>query len=306
MPDEKYSPLAITALLLAVVMWGASFPMLKLGLAYMPPVTLAAVRYSIAGLILVVIIFAKFGTKESLRELKGDWKMLVILGLVGIALPNAILNIGLQFTTASVSSILQASGPVFTVALAVMFLKERLGGAKIAGTILAIIGTVLLIGQDGIDLGNSTFIGNMFVIISAVFYSISGVVTKRALERHHPLVITGWIIAIGSLFLYLFSPIEFGKSIAFPPDMILILLLLAIFPGCLAFLLYNYVLRRRELSSVSFCIYLIPVFSTIISIAVLGETITVETVLFASLVIAGVAIAQYGPTTFRRRKRDAS
>ena len=305
MSDEKYSPLAITSLLLAVIMWGASFPMLKLGLAYMPPVTLAAVRYSIAGLILVVIIFARFGTKESLRELKGDWKMLVILGLVGIALPNATLNIGLQFTTASVSSILQASGPVFTVALAVIFLKERLGGAKVAGTILAIIGTVLLICQDGIDIGNSTFIGNMFVIVSAVSYSISGVITKRALERHHPLVVTGWYIAIGSLFLCLFSPIEVGEPISFPPDMIAILLFLAIFPGCLAFLLYNYVLRKKQLSSVAFFVYLIPVFSTIISMVVLGEIVTAETVLFASLVIAGVAIAQYGPARLRREARDA-
>lgn len=70
MSDEKYSPLAISGLLLAVIMWGASFPLLKLGLAYMPPVTLAAVRYSIAGLILVAIVFVKFGMKESLRELK--------------------------------------------------------------------------------------------------------------------------------------------------------------------------------------------------------------------------------------------
>ena len=300
MADEKYSPLAITALLLAVIMWASSFPLLKLALNYMPPVTLAAVRYSIAGSILVLLIFAKFGTVKSLQELRGDWKILTFLGLVGVALPNATLNIGLQFTTASVSSIIQACGPVFTVALAVIFLKERLGGAKIAGTILAIFGTLLLISQGGVDLDNSTFVGNLFVLLSAMFYSISGVVTKKALERHHPLTITGWNIAIGSLFLCLFSPIEFGQTVVFPPDMIVILLILAVFPGCLAFLFYNYVLQKKELSSISFFVYLIPVFSTIISMAMLGEVITAETVLFASLVIAGVALAQYGRATLRR------
>lgn len=300
MADERYSPLAITALLLAVIMWASSFPLLKLALNYMPPVTLAAVRYSIAGSILVLLIFAKFGMVKSLQELRGDWKILTFLGLVGVALPNATLNIGLQFTTASVSSIIQACGPVFTVALAVIFLKERLGGAKIAGTILAIFGTLLLISQGGVDLDNSTFVGNLFVLLSAMFYSISGVVTKKALERHHPLTITGWNIAIGSLFLLLFSPIEFGQTVAFPPDMIVILLILAVFPGCLAFLFYNYVLQKKELSSISFFVYLIPVFSTIISMAVLGEVITAETVLFASLVIAGVALAQYGRATLRR------
>ncbi len=188
--------------------------------------------------------------------------------------------------------------------LAVIFLKERLGGAKVAGTILAIIGTVLLISHDGIDLNDSTFVGNMFVVASAIFYSISGVLTKRALERHHPLVITGWTIALGSLFLYLFSPLEIGEPISFPPEMAVILLLLAVFPGCLAFLLYNYVLQKRQLSSVAFFVYLIPVFSTVISMALLGETVTAQIVLFASLIIAGVAIAQYGPARLRRRVRD--
>lgn len=300
MADEKYSPLAVTALLLAVIMWASSFPLLKLALNYMPPITLAAVRYMIAGSILVLLIFAKFGMVKSLQELRGDWKTLVFLGLVGVALPNATLNIGLQFTAASVSSIIQACGPVFTVALAVIFLKERLGGAKIAGTILAIFGTMLLISQGGVDLDNSTFVGNLFVLLSAMFYSISGVVTKKALERHHPLTITGWNIAIGSLFLCLFSPIEFGQTIVFPPDMIAILLILAVFPGCLAFLFYNYVLQKKDLSSISFFVYLIPVFSTIISMAMLGEVVTAETVLFASLVIAGVALAQYGRATLRR------
>lgn len=300
MVEEKYSPLAVTALLLAVIMWASSFPLLKLALNYMPPVTLAAIRYSIAGSILVLLIFAKFGMIKSLQELRGDWKILTFLGLVGVALPNATLNIGLQSTTASVSSMIQACGPVFTVALAVIFLKERLGGAKIAGSILAIVGTMLLISQGGVDLDDSTFVGNLFVLLSAMFYSISGVVTKKALERHHPLTITGWNIAIGSLFLFLFSPIEFGQTVAFPPDMIVILLILAVFPGCLAFLFYNYVLQKKELSSISFFVYLIPVFSTIISMAMLGEVVTAETVLFASLVIAGVALAQYGRATLRR------
>jgi drug/metabolite transporter (DMT)-like permease len=300
MVEEKYSPLAVTALLLAVIMWASSFPLLKLALNYLPPVTLAAIRYSIAGSILVLLIFAKFGTVKSLKELRGDWKILTFLGLVGVALPNATLNIGLQSTTASVSSMIQACGPVFTVALAVIFLKERLGGAKIAGSILAIVGTMLLISQGGVDLDDSTFVGNLFVLLSAMFYAISGVVTKKALERHHPLTITGWNIAIGSLFLYLFSPIEFGQRVVFPPDMIVILLILAVFPGCLAFLFYNYVLQKKELSSISFFVYLIPVFSTIISMAMLGEVVTAETVLFASLVIAGVALAQYGRATLRR------
>ncbi len=219
---------------------------------------------------------------------------------MGIALPNAALNVGLQYTTASVSSIIQASGPVLTVIFAIILLKERLGGAKVVGTLLALVGTVLLISWDGMDLADSTFIGNLFVLASAFSYSVSGVVSKKALARHHPMAITGWSLVIGSLALYLATPLEFGRPMSFPPDLIGIVLLLAIFPGCLAFLLYYYILQTKDLSSISFFIYLIPVFSTAISIALLGEIVTAETVLFASFVIAGVAIAQYAPARKRR------
>jgi len=292
--SENKLTLASTLLVLSsVVMWATSFPLIKVGLDYAPPVTFSAVRYLIAALFMTLILTSRKSTRGMIREYLGDWKTLTLLGLVGIALPNALLNIGLQFTTASISSIIQASGPVWTVIVAVPLLKESLGVDKVAGTVIAMVATVLLVTENGIDISNSTFVGNLLILGTAICYAFSGVITKVALRKHHPVETTGWSLITGSLILLALAPAEWGESIAFTGDFLIILVFLGIFPGALAFLLYNYVLVKSEVSTLALFIYLIPVFATIISIVFLGESVTVMTVILGFMIIFGVAVAQY-------------
>ena len=274
-------------------MWAASFALIKIGLEFLPPLGFAAFRYAIAAAFMIFVLFMRKSPSEAMREFTSDWKILTVIGIVGLALPNALLNIGLQYTTASVSSMIQASGPVLTLVFAVILLNEGMGGDKIVGSIIAILGTFLLIAQNGLDLSDSTFVGNVIVFFSAVCYSISGVVTKVALKKHHPVDLVGWMLIVGSISLLLVAPLEVGATYQFNTEVLVILFLLAIFPGCLAFLLYNTVLRSKEVSQLAVFIYLVPVFATIISYLTLKEVVPLQTILLAGVVIIGVAIAQY-------------
>jgi len=277
----------------AVFMWGASFSLLKIGLDYLPPIGFAAIRYGIAAIKMVVVIIYRSTFSGMLKEFRSDWKLFFMLGVVGIALPNALLNLGLQHTTASLSSIIQASGPVYTIIFAVILLREGLGVDKVVGSVIAITGTVLLLVQDGVDLNDVTFTGNLLVLLSAMSYAISGVVTKMALKRHHPINVTGWSLIIGSLLLCLVTPLEVGGVYTLNSEVWVIILVLALFPGCLAFLFYNYVLRTKEVSSLAFFIYLVPMFAIVIAHLSLGEIVSLDMVLLAGMVIAGLAVAQY-------------
>lgn len=287
-------------------MWATSFPLIKVGLDYAPPVTFSAVRYLIAALFMTLVLTYRKGLAEMMKEYLEDWKTLTLLGLVGIALPNALLNIGLQFTTASLSSIIQASGPVWTVIVAVPLLKESLGVDKIAGMVIAMAATVLLVTEGGIDINNSTFLGNVLILGTAICYAFSGVITKVALRKHHPIETTGWSLITGSLILLALAPVDWGEGVALNSDFLIILVFLGLFPGALAFLLYNYVLVKSEVSTLSLFLYLIPVFATIISIVFLGESITVMTVILGSMIIFGVAVAQYRLITRWRQSGNES
>jgi len=277
----------------AVVMWATSFPLIKVGLDFMPPLTFAFIRYSIAAILMTAILFRRKGFSAMANEYRSDWKILTLVGVFGIAMPNALLNIGLQYTTASLSAIIQASGPVFTLIFAVILLKEFLGLDKVVGSVIAIIGTVLLVSQSGLDISNASFVGNVIILASSMCYAISGVITKVALRKHHPVDVTGWSLIVGSFLLLCTTPLEIGAAMNFNWQFAVIVVMLGIFPGCLAFLFYNYVLRTSEVSSLAFFIYLIPVIATLLAILFLGEIITAETIILASMAILGVVIAQY-------------
>jgi len=277
----------------AVVMWATSFPLIKVGLDFMPPLTFAFIRYSIAAILMTAILFRRKGFSAMANEYRSDWKILTLVGVFGIAMPNALLNIGLQYTTASLSAIIQASGPVFTLIFAVILLKEFLGLDKVVGSVIAIIGTVLLVSQSGLDISNASFVGNVIILASSMCYAISGVITKVALRKHHPVDVTGWSLIVGSFLLLCTTPLEIGAAMNFNWQFAVIVVMLGIFPGCLAFLFYNYVLRTSEVSSLAFFIYLIPVIATLLAVLFLGEIITAETVILASMAILGVVIAQY-------------
>ncbi|MDH7507859.1 MAG: DMT family transporter [Methanomassiliicoccales archaeon] len=301
MMGKKSSALALLA---AVLMWSSSFPLLKLCIGYLPPITLAAIRYLVAASFMFLIVVTIRGKKETIQKFSDNWKKLTLLGFIGIALPNAALNLGLQYTTASLSSIIQASGPAFTIVLAVLILGDKLTPRKVAGLILALIGTILLVRGEDNGLEHGAMIGNLLVLTSAVSYSFSGVLAKKELATNEPAIVNCWSLITGSLILSLAIPLEENNGVAIPPDIVLIILFLALFPGCIAFLLYYQVLKEQSLSSISYFLYLIPLFSTMISIPMLGETVTLKTALFAILIIAGVAISQYNPLGDGEKKND--
>jgi len=301
--DNRYSGLTVTLVLLAVFMWASSFPLIKIGLEYFPPLGMAAIRYAIAAMFMLLLLHHRDGVAGALSEFRSDWKILTIAGLVGVALPNAALNVGLQYTTASLSAIIQASGPVYTVILAAIFLREAVGLDRVVGTVIAIIGSFLLVAQDGIDLSSASFVGNLFVLVSALSYAVSGIVCKVALRAHHPLTVTAWSLIVGSIMLFPFLPIESGIY-TFSSEAVVVVLLLGIFPGCLAVLFYNYALSKHEVSSLAFFIYLIPVFAAILSALLLQEIITLPTAILGAVVILGVFIAQYRPIARIRARRE--
>ncbi len=301
-PNQPLSPKALFALMFAVFCWGLSFPLIKEALDLgILPITLAVLRYTIGLIPLILYIVIKRNLMPMMRALRDDWKLFLALGLVGITFPNLLQNYGMVWTSAHVSSIIQASGPVFTIILALIFLHEHLGMYKIIGTVLAIIGTLLLITDGGVTFTGTTFLGNLLVMLSAISYAFSSILSKKSLEKYEPLTVAILSILVGTPFLAVFwvieNPVEQVPRIS--AYLWSIVIILAILPGVVALLLWFTVLKTREVSRVILFIYLIPVFATAIAYFIFEEAIKISTVFFAFIIICGVMIAQY---EYRKRK----
>jgi drug/metabolite transporter (DMT)-like permease len=296
--EKQNTPLSLygwAGMLFAVFCWGLSFPLLKIALEEVEPITLAVLRYVIGIIPLVVFVIIKGGWKSLSKPLKEDWRFFMGLGLMGITFPNILQNYGMTMTSAHISSIIQSSGPIFTIILAVLLLKESLGKRKVMGTVIAISGTILLVTGGGLDLEDSTLLGNLLVLMSAISYAISSIMSKKILEKYEPLTAATMSIFLGTIFLTFFMVLESpGKNV---PNISIfnwyIIIVLALFPGSLALLVWYMILRKHEVSKLILFIYLIPVFATAISYFWPKEVIRPETVLFAFLIVCGVMIAQY-------------
>ncbi len=292
----KTDKTSVFLLIIVTFMWGSSFILVKIALEDVPPVTLATLRFVFASIIFIAAVLWKYDSPLVLNYLRDNWLILTAIGFTGIFVPNVLQNWGMQYTTAYVSSIIQATGPIFTAVLAAAFLGESLGYKKACGALLALWGVVMISSNGNlrllIDLTDYSF-GNLLLLGSAVSYGFYTVLSKAKLEEDEPLIVVSLSTALGSLLLLIFLPfVEPIHAIArLSVFMWIVVLALAVFPTAIAFFLWFDVLKKMEASKTSFFIFLIPVFTTILAWLILGEVITSFVVINAVLIILGIGLS---------------
>ena len=276
-------------------MWSFSFPLIKIVLDNgVPPITLAAIR-AIVFIPILLFLLIKHG-KKNIPSSKKDWLIYLSIGLFTIILPGILQNTGMMYTSASISSIIQTSGPVFTIIFAIILLNESADKKKIIGTIIALVGSISLVVSldENFNLFDSSVYGNFLILLSGISYAISSIITKKGLERKNPLQILGFSSLLGFIVLSLLSLFEnpFNVIINLSIETWLAIVLLTIFPSFIALLFWYEAMINEDISRLVLFIYLMPIFAVIFSYILIGEIISIQTILFATLIIIGVAIAQ--------------
>jgi drug/metabolite transporter (DMT)-like permease len=266
---------------------------------------MAFLRYGLTALPVLVYLHLKYGMRQSLRDLASDFHLLLGLAAFSVAIPNITQNMGLwRNESSSLTAILQASSPAFSVLLAFLILREGVGWKKVAGITLAIFATFLLAAGD-LDFQGSTFEGNLLVLASSVSYGFAGIFAKNLLSRRPPGIVVSWSFLLGALLILPAVPLDAGLPLRLAPEGWAILLFLAFLPGFLASFLFYWVLQGQDLSRLVFFVYLIPVMAAIPSVLFLGETVTTQMAVLGLLIILGVAIAQYEAPADRMRLPQA-
>ncbi len=286
-------------LLVAVAMWGSTFPAIKIALHDISPITLGLFRAIFGAIPIAIFTFLILGQKETLRPLKSDLLPMIGIALTQYYLPLVAQNVGMtmmdQESAASMSSLLQATAPIFTIFLSALFLGEYIGKKKALGTAVALSGTLLLVTRGGVILSGTTLIGNLMLLSSAVFYSFSGILVKKALDDYNPLsIITGSL----SFAVLLFIPTAFlledpSHIVSIPISSWILAVYLGLFANGIVLILWYFVLSSKELSKQILFVYLIPFFGIIFSYLFVDEVLTLRTFVFGAVILIGITIAQY-------------
>jgi drug/metabolite transporter (DMT)-like permease len=276
----------IAELLLLAALWGGSFLFMRIAAPQLGPIWLIECRVLLAGGILLPLLVRL----DLARELRPRWRSLLVVGCLNSALPFSLLAFASVSLPAGMTSILNGTVPIFGIAVAAIWLRERLTIPRLLGSLLGFVGVVVLIGWQPIAANTSFFIAVAAGLWAALMYAIAAPYIKQTLVGTPPLV-----VATGSQLgaaLVLLPALPFTVPASLPsPQVALSVVALAGLSTSLAYMLYFRLINNVGPTRALTVTYLIPVFATLWGALFLQETITLSTVLGGGLVLVGTAIA---------------
>lgn len=289
------------AMLVAVLIWGASFIATKAAVADIPPIAFAMLRFAlaVAGLGVVHLL-----TRTPLRVERGLWRPVVVAALTGVTLTYVLENTALQFTTAGNSALFIAASPLVTMACAVLFLKERLTWRMGVGSFIAFGAMVALVGANF----QQTGVGDLLMAVNTLVGAVYVMASKKLADRMSPLTALTVSFFIGTVALVPCTGIEAWITRApwhMTPTAIGALLFLGLGSSCLAYWLWMYALSRMTAATSGLYLYLMPVVTLLLSARFLGETLTPLKLVEAGLILLGVYVAVSQPEPQRRLEKTA-
>jgi len=273
------------ALLLLAALWGGSFLFMRIAAPVLGPVWLIALRVLIAGIVLLPLLLQR----RQLPALRRHGWQLLWVGLVSAALPFTLLAYSSLELTAGLTSILNATVPIFAAVIGYSVYGEVLDTRRVAGVLLGFVGVIVLVGLPQ-GAASPPMLSVLAGLAAAVSYVFAANFAKRRLSQVPTVVfVTGSQLGAAAFLLPLMP--------VFPPPqspgglVIAAVLALAVLSTALAFIIYFQLIREVGPTRTLTVTYLIPVFAIAWGALLLGEEITLGMLLGGGLILLGVALA---------------
>ncbi|MFZ2123314.1 MAG: DMT family transporter [Rhodoferax sp.] len=280
----------LTEFVLLGALWGASFLFMRLGAAEFGALPTAGMRVAIAALFLLPLLLLR-GQWQALSK---HWGKIFFLGMLNSGIPFALYAYALLSISTSLSSLLNATVPLFGALVAWLWLKDRPHGMKILGLLIGFVGVAMLAwGKASFKPDASGLVTGWAVLAclgACLCYGISASFTKRHLGGVPSLVIaTGSQLgatvglALPSLWLW---PSQ-------PPSPTAWLALLAVGVLCtgVAYVLFFRLIDKVGAAGALTVTFLIPVFAVLYGVVFLGESVTAWMLICGTVILLGTALS---------------
>lgn len=272
------------------LLWGASFPLIKIAVASIPPISMSAGRLGVAALALLVLVAVR---GERLPRGARVWGLIVAAAVTGNALPFALISWGEEVIDSGIAAILMAVMPLSTALLAHVFTRdEKLSWRKAFGVGCGIVGVVVLIGPEKLaGLGHDA-VRQLAVAGAAVCYSVNALITRRlAGQPQRPMVASVMLVAtliISAAAFLLEDPLAASPSSGSLAAMVG----LGLVQTALATLMLFAIVGRQGASFFSQINFLVPLFGVLLGALWLGERPPAQALAALLVILLGIAVAR--------------
>ncbi|MCF6136934.1 DMT family transporter [Pseudalkalibacillus berkeleyi] len=301
------------ALITLSLIWGTSFYFIKILVEDLGPWGIVFVRCSLGALTLLLIIFVK---RKQFFVKNIPWLSLLIVGLFNALIPWGLIGISETKISSSLASIVNATTPIWTSVIGVIFFSVTLRMKQWSGVVIGFIGILILIDLNLTQLFNEDLIGMGTMIAATLCYGFSSQFTKKHLQGISVMIIsliTLVVGAIGSSVLMFISNSSIDLTLITTTENLIAMVGLGVFGSGLAYLLFYYMIQEGSAEFATFVTYLVPITAMIWGWLLLDEHIPTHAIFGLILILVGVyfstkktAIQTHTPSHTTNNKKQRS
>jgi len=292
-------------LFLTITFWSSNSIVGRAVSGHVPPVGLAFWRWVVAGLIVLVIAAPRL--RDEWPVVKAHWRAVLLLAFLGITTFNTFLYIGLQYTQAINSLLMQTAMPALIILWTVLVFRERTTLRQIVGMTISLAGaaTVISRGDLSLLLTLDWNVGDLWVLAAVACYAGYTALLRLRPQVSAPVFLSVTFLAGAAMLspLYLWEVVAEGRAMPLDLTTLGAVLYVAVFPSILAYACFNRGVALVGAPVAGQSLYLMPLVGGLMSVALLGEALLWAHGVGLVLILSGLWLASR-PARRRRASPD--
>jgi drug/metabolite transporter (DMT)-like permease len=298
----RASVITYSFLAAAQTIFGGAAVIGKIGVNAIPPVIFATLRSSFSMIIMVVLML--FIARQKIRE-KKDIYWFAALGFTGVYGNQFMFTMGLAYAGPLLSAIMQPINPILTTFLAIVTRREPPSVLKIAGVLLAVVGTLIMVEIEKISFTSNRTLGLAFLLVQSIGNALYLIWAKPMFARYAPVFIVSMAYIFGATFMFVTFVIyaAAGGEMSMSMKSAWPIAYTVIFQSIIAYILTAFATKNTDVSIVAASSTLQPVVAAFLTWLVFDEVITWRDCIGVVLILAGLFAVCY--QKYRDGKADA-
>ena len=284
---EHNLPLELGLLALLALLWGSSYLLIKVAVSTIPPITLIAVRVSIAAVFLYCIMRLQ---GEKLPRDRSTWQKLFLQSVLNSIGAWTVLAWGQQYVDSGLASVLNSTAPIFVFFFTLCFTRhESTSLLKLLGASLGVFGVILIVGVDALSGLGQQFLAQLAVLSGAVMYA--GAAINGRQFSHLTATVTATATMLWAMVFLIPASLVFEQPWNVQPSSqaVIATITLSLFSTGIALVIYFRLLRTLGSIGTASQAYLRAGIGVALGVVFLGETVTTVMAIGLLCAILGVA-----------------
>lgn len=291
-------------MILTMFLWGVNVSLLKLLVFDIPPLVMQGTRIFLAGITLFLILVVM---KKKVLYKEMPWKFVLLATLLGVIAHHSLLAIGIEETTGVKTSLLLGLAPLLTAVIAVATRKTSLTRLRFVGFVIGFLGIIVAV-VDDVSAVTAFVLGDVYVLASIIVQAFSFFVIRRITLTIPPIVLTAYMLTIGSAVIMVYNLIVTPKSFSAFANLDLkiwaVFLFSAIFATAVGHSMYNSMIKKLGAAETAIFTNLSTIFALIGSVVILSEQMHLSQIFGCLLIILGVLIGTGGLEEWIRKRKQ--